>query len=46
MPRKKKITPDQELLEGEVLRPDAGEEAAPPVPAGIYPPTLYLLPLS
>lgn len=46
MPRKKKTTLAPELLEGEVLRPDAGEEAAPPVPAGIYPPTLYLLPLS
>jgi ATP-dependent Lon protease len=47
MPRKKKITLDQELLEGEVLRStDVEEEAAPPVPAGIYPTTLYLLPLS
>jgi len=47
MPRKKKATLDQELLEGEVLRStDVEEEAAPPVPAGIYPTTLYLLPLS
>jgi ATP-dependent Lon protease len=39
---------DREPLEGEVLR--SGEEgeaaASPPVPASIYPPTLYLLPLS
>ncbi len=47
MPRKKKATLDQEFLEGEVLRStDVEEEAAPPVPAGIYPTTLYLLPLS
>ncbi|BAN35302.1 PIM1 peptidase [Sulfuricella denitrificans skB26] len=47
MPRKKKTTLDQELLEGEVLRStDAGEDATPLVPAGIYPTTLYLLPLS
>jgi ATP-dependent Lon protease len=47
MPRKKKAALDQELLEGEVLRStDLEEEAAPLVPAGIYPTTLYLLPLS
>ncbi|MDP2879920.1 MAG: endopeptidase La, partial [Sulfuricella sp.] len=47
MPRKKKTTLDQELLEGEVLRStDVEEEAAALVPAGIYPTTLYLLPLS
>ncbi|MHB9101082.1 MAG: endopeptidase La [Sulfuricella sp.] len=47
MPRKKKTTLDQEPLEGEVLHPtDIEEEAAPPVPAAIYPTTLYLLPIS
>ncbi|MBU1689170.1 MAG: endopeptidase La [Gammaproteobacteria bacterium] len=47
MPRKKKTTLDQELLEGEVLRStDAREETTPLVPAGVYPNTLYLLPLS
>ncbi len=47
MPRKKKITLAPELLEGEVLHPtDVEEEATPLVPAGIYPTTLYLLPLS
>ena len=47
MPRKKKAALDPELLEGEVLRStDVEEEAAPPVPAGIYPTTLYLLPLT
>lgn len=47
MPRKKKITLNQEFLEGEVLRStDVEEETAPPVPAAIYPTRLYLLPLS
>ncbi len=47
MPRKKKITLAPEPLEGEVLRStDVEEGAAPLVPAGIYPTTLYLLPLS
>ena len=47
MPRKKKLINDQAPLEGEVLRSkDAVEEASPPALAGIYPSTLYLLPLS
>ncbi len=47
MPRKKKTTIEQEALEGEVLRSrDNEEKASPLVPAGAYPSTLYLLPLS
>ncbi|MDD5241869.1 MAG: endopeptidase La [Sulfuricella sp.] len=47
MPRKKKTKNEREPLEGEVLHSgETGEEAPPPALAGIYPPTLYLLPLS
>ena len=47
MPRKKKPIPEAVPLEGEVLHSRGDEtEITPPVPAGIYPTTLYLLPLS
>ncbi len=47
MPRIKKTDSNQEPLEGEVLRSkDAGKDASPPALAGLFPTTLYLLPLS